>query len=323
MKLAVLFVVFFSGSLALAQTAVDREEAITIGGIQQYITIKGGDSSLPLLLFLHGGPGGSVMHYSQKFTDRLQEHFLVVQWDQRETGRTLGLNASPRPITVSLFQDDTHELIKALLKRFQRAKIYLAAHSWGTALGFQIARACPELLYAYMPIGPMINQLESERIALSLMKDKARKSANERELEELARVRIPFENGEQLYLHRKWLLDLAGSRKKLSKSYVEDWATRWLKVFNDASEENLIETLPVIGCPVYFFVGRKDYQTNSDIAEQYYTILKAPKKGFFWFEFSAHAVPTSEPDRLQQLIIDKVLPETFTIQKAATLIGDR
>lgn len=323
MKHIFLLVAFFTGPLVQAQIPVDKSETILIGGIRQFIKAKGMDESLPLLLFLHGGPGGSVMGYSEKFTGRLQEHFVVIQWDQRQTGKTLELNPSPVPLSLEVFRNDTHEIIQALLKRFNRDKLYLAAHSWGTALGFHIARHYPELLYAYMPIGPMINQLESERVALSLMMDRARKNGNERQLEELASVRIPFENGEQLYLHRKWLLDLAGSRKKLSKSYLEDWSARWLKVFNDASEENLIETLPAVDCPVYFFAGRKDYQTNSAIAERYYAVLRAPKKGFFWFESSAHGVPTSEPGRLQQLIIDKVLPETFTIRKAATVIGDR
>ena len=323
MKVALLLVLCVFSSRAFAQVAVNKEDTVTIGGIQQFISIRGKDSSLPLLLFLHGGPGGSVMSYSEKFTHKLQSHFLVVQWDQRETGKTLALNPSPVSLTVALFQDDTRELIDTLLKRFQRQKIYLAAHSWGTALGFHIARRYPELLYAYLPIGPMVNQLESERTALSMMIEVARKRGNDARMEELTQIRIPFETGTQLYFHRKWLLEFAGSRRKLSRHHVEDWATRWLRVFNDASKDNLIETLPSIDCPVYFFAGRRDYQTNSAIAERYYNILKAPKKGFFWFESSAHGIPTSDPERLQQLIIEKVLPETFTIQKAAPLIGDR
>jgi len=322
MKLGIFLTVFFFGSVVYAQTAVDTEESITVGGIRQFISIKGKDHLLPLLLFLHGGPGGSVMKYAGNFTENLQEHFIVVQWDQRETGRTLELNASPIPLSVSLFQHDTYEVIQYLLKRFRREKIYLAAHSWGTVLGFHIAGKYPELLYAYMPVGPMINQQESERIALAMLREQAAKARNEKQLEELSTVHIPFQNGEELYYHRKWLLNFAGSRKKLSRSYVVNWSARWLKVFNDASAQNLMEDLKQVRCPVYFFAGRKDYQTNSAITEKYHEMLTAPKKGLFWFEFSAHAIPTSEPELFQQLIIENVLPETFTVQKGQQ-VSDR
>lgn len=260
------------------------------------------------------------MGYSDRFTNRLKEHFLVIQWDQRETGKTLALNHSPERLNVALFERDTRELIEFLLKRFHREKLYLAGHSWGTALGFYIARTHPELLYAYVAIGPMINQLESERVALDAMKQKAINTNNTNALSELAAVNIPFENGEQLYFHRKWLQEFSGSRKALNKTFVVEWAARWLAVFNEASANDLFESLPSVDCPVYFMVGKKDLQTNSQITEQYYRLVKAPKKDLFWFD-TGHSIPASAPARLQEIIIDKILPATFTIQRPAPLIS--
>lgn len=304
---------------SVGQSSISRSERVFLNGIDQYITVKGKEESLPLLLFLHGGPGGSVLGYDEKFTSQLQEHFLVVQWDQRETGKTRELNPSPVPLSLSVFQDDTRELIEILLKRFGRDKLYLVGHSWGTFLGFQTARFNPSLLYAFVAIGPMVNQLESERIALELMKEKARQTSNQKGLDELATVRIPFENGEQLFYHRKWLLSFSGSQKKLSKPFVMSWASTWLRLYNEASKENFAETLPSIGCPVFFFAGRNDYQTNSQITEAYYNSLTAPKKEFFWFESSAHSIPSSEPERMQRIIIEKILPATFTLPKKEVL----
>lgn len=321
MKFSVLLALLFAGVTGSAQHPIDSEEVISIGGIKQYITIRGSDASLPLLLFLHGGPGGSMMPYADRFTDQLQKHFVVILWDQRETGRTRQLNISPVPLSLSVFQDDTRGLIDSLLHRFQRQKLYLAGHSWGTALGFHIAKTHADRLYAFLAIGPMINQLESERIALHLMKEKALKEDNKISLQELSTIRVPFENGEQLYYHRKWLLNFSGSRRKLSREYVEGWATTWLRVFNEASRPNLMETLPSVQCPVYFFTGRSDLQTNASVTEHYYTHLVAPKKALFWFEDSAHGVPTTEPGRLQRIIIDKILPETYIIPKARPLVG--
>lgn len=312
MKVLLPFLFVSSALVGLGQSPIDTEETVTIGGIKQYIAITGKDRSLPLLLFLHGGPGGSVMGYADRFTDKLREHFVVIQWDQRETGRTLALNASPAPLSLSLFQRDTRELVDLLLKRFGRQKMYLAGHSWGTALGFYMVRSYPQKLYAFIAIGPMIDQLESERTALAMMRQRASSARNEVEMKELSSVRIPFQNGEQLFYHRKWLLKLSGSNRVLTEKSVVEWADRWLEVFNEASEDNLFKSLPVIACPVYFFLGRSDYQTNSAIADAYYRQVVAPKKALCWFH-CAHSIPFSSPERMQQLLIEKVLPETFFV----------
>jgi pimeloyl-ACP methyl ester carboxylesterase len=290
-----------------AQQAIDSLAVLEIGGIRQVISLKGKDVSKPLFLFLHGGPGNSAMNYAQKFTDKLQEHFIVVQWDQRNVGKTLSFNKSPVPLTVHQFEEDTHALIDTLLKRFDRPKLYLAGHSWGTHLGFYIASNHPELLHAFLAICPMVNQVESERIILDLMKVKASRTGNKVASHELAAVNIPFEKGEQLYFHRKWLLGYMGIKSTIPKSYVEEWSSTWLPIFAEASNQNLFETAPHIQCPVYFFVGRKDFQTNSKITEKYYKVLKAPKKDLFWFERSAHSLPTSEPQKLQAIIIEHLI----------------
>jgi pimeloyl-ACP methyl ester carboxylesterase len=314
LKCFVFLIFIFSYENVAAQTAIDKNESIVIGGIKQFITVKTKDSSKPLLLFLHGGPGGSVLGYADKFTNKLQEHFVVVQWDQRETGKTLALNASSQPLTLALFKNDTHALIDSLLRRFKKPKLYLAAHSWGTVLGFYIADQYPELLYAYLPISPVINQLESERIILDIMKVNASKERNADEIKELADIRIPFENGMQLYYHRKWLLhfnhNLSGA-KKFTKDFALTWASTWLPVWTEASKLNLNESIPSLKCPVYFFIGRKDYQTNFKICESYYQKLNAPKKEIFWFENTGHSIPAGEPAQLQSIIIQQVLPETY------------
>src|SRR5688572_2475302 len=105
---------------SFCQKPIDTNEIISVGGIRQYIRIKGKDDSRPILLLLHGGPGGSLLHKTDQITGKLQEHFVVVQWDQRETGETLKLNKSTQPLTLSLFYNDTHDLIDSLLKKFQK-----------------------------------------------------------------------------------------------------------------------------------------------------------------------------------------------------------
>jgi len=294
---------------------IDTTQAINIGGIKQFISIKGKDYSKPILLFLHGGPGESVMDYADRFTSKLQEKFIVVQWDQRETGRTLQLNTSPLPLTLKMFQNDTHDLIDSLLAQFHQQKIYLVGHSWGTGLGFYIAEKYPEKLYAYIAISPVIDPAKSEQILLDKLKENAKQTNNKKESEELSMVKIPFENGDQLYYDRKWLFVFDGQQdidKTFPKSFADAWSAKWFKVGMEAMNVNLMQSLPSVSCPVYFFVGRKDYQTNFTISEAYYNKLIAPKKQLFWFEHSGHLIPNTEPDLLQEIIIDKILPETYS-----------
>ncbi|HEX6223972.1 MAG TPA: alpha/beta hydrolase [Chryseolinea sp.] len=295
--------IFTIASLGHCQTPVDSSGTILVGGIKQFVSIKGRDNRNPLLLFLHGGPGNSVISYAEKFTQKLQEHFVVVQWDQRNAGKTLSINKSTRPLAVTLFKNDTHQIIDSLLTRFRQSKLYLAGHSWGTVLGFYMAKNFPEKLHAYISICPMINQLESERTALQLMEERASEAGNDKALQELSQVKVPFENGKQLYIHRKWVLSYMGSKAKITEKQVEDWSQSWLQIFNEASRENLFESAASIRCPVYLFIGRKDVQTNSKLAEKYFHILEAPQKELYWFELSGHSLPTTEPELLQTRII--------------------
>lgn len=287
-------------------TTINKSEAVDIGGIKQWISIKGTDNRNPVLLFLHGGPGNSAMSYADKFTSELQKYFVVVQWDQRESGKTATLNVSDKPLSVEQMEDDAVQMINYLRSRFSQDKIYLVGHSWGGFLGLTIAASHPELLKAYIAVSPMVYQLESERLSLQWMINKAKEDNNQQALDELAKVRIPFEGGDQLYYHRSWLYKLMGN-KFPSKEFVVTWSKKWLPLFNEASAVNFFEVAPEIQCPIYFFVGRKDYQTHYKLTEEYYNALKSPKKQLYWFNDSGHNLNTKEPKRFQEIIIKEIL----------------
>lgn len=281
---------------------IQGSEAIEIGGIKQWIKYQGADDQAPVLLFLHGGPGNSMMSYSDRFTKELQKNFIVVLWDQRESGKTKELNNSPQALTVSLFINDAIEVIQFLTNRFSQEKIYMAGHSWGGYLGLRVAVARPELLKGYFAISPMINQLESERLSLKVMLDKAKNESNSNALAELGQVEIPFKNGEQLYYHRKWLSKLMNSTTP-AREYVEQWSATWLSLFNEASQTNFFEFAPELNCPVYFLIGSNDYQTYFKLADSYYQQVVCQEKKLYWFTQSAHSPNLTESSKFQDVII--------------------
>ena len=297
---------------------IDTTETIEIGGIKQVISIKGKDKTKPLLLYLHGAGANSssVISKAETLTSKLQEHFVVVLWDQREFGKTFELNKSPQPSTVKLIVNDTKEVVDYLLKKFERKKLYLVGHSMGSVLGIHIAEKYPELLYAVVEMSPPVNGLESQRLAIDNLKKYFKKIKNDKAVKELATIKLPTKDFEPLFIQYKWQTEFDGE-KVTDKQWEEAIPT--LKkalqtsgaIYNEIYEMNFFKQFPSLKCPVYFFAGRKDFSTNSTLTEKFYKKVKAPKKGFFWFEKSAHNLPDMEPDLMQEIIINKILSETF------------
>ncbi|MBC9909931.1 alpha/beta fold hydrolase [Chitinophaga varians] len=309
MKHILLAILLLSYSrITSAQHLLDDEDTLRIGGIRQVISVKG-NAEGPLLLFLHGGPGESRIPQMEKITHALQPYAIIVMWDQRETGKTLAVNRAPLPVTLQQVEQDTDELVKVLLQRFRRQKLYLMGESWGTILGFHTAASHPEWLEGLLVVCPVINQQPSEQLALQKMKVWAKENKHAVALRELNTVKIPFTNSDQLYYSRKWMHAMDGepyADTTMVRSYFATWSKIWLAPWNEAARQNLPVTLPRLRCPVYFFLGGKDYQTNAQISKSYYQKLIAPRKQLYWFKDATHMVMISEADSIQKIILDDI-----------------
>ncbi|RPD40321.1 alpha/beta fold hydrolase [Chitinophaga barathri] len=283
---------------------IDTLITTEIGGIKQVIGIKTDDSNKPILLFLSGGPGSSMMNSAGSFTHLLKDKFTIVQWDQRDAGKTLKLNASPVQPSVGQMEEDTYQVIVFLTKTLKQEKIYLLGSSWGNVLGFYIVQKHPELLHAYFASNPVISQMASEKNLLETLKVYFKD--NPLASKELADVNIPFKNDEDLFYLRKWLFYKEGKEYVLSDNFKNgflQWSKTWSPAWNEVMNIDLPKTLKKVDCPVYFFVGKNDIQTSTKITEGYFGELKAPKKDLFLFENSGHQIHQDEPEKFQQAII--------------------
>jgi pimeloyl-ACP methyl ester carboxylesterase len=183
---------------------IDTSYAVEIGGIKQWINIKGQDSSEPLLLWLHGGPGVSEMSYASKFSNRLRKQFIVVQWDQRESGKTAELNHSPGLSLIQINQD-VYDITNYLLQRYHKKKLFLVGNSWGGYLALHAAKYYPELIEACILVSPMIYGNESEQLSLQDVTEEAKKRNNRTVMMEIDSIRVPFEKPIDVWLLRKWM----------------------------------------------------------------------------------------------------------------------
>lgn len=303
-----LFLLFLAALIPVASSAGPAQIELSftpdIGGIKQVVEIKTDDTNKPALLFLSGGPGSSMINNAAAFTDKLKNHFTIVQWDQRDAGKTLKLNSSPTPPSLAQMDSDTLEVINFVRTKLKQQKIYLLGSSWGNVLGFQIVKTHPELLSAYFAVNPVVSQLASEKELLETLKLHFKDNAVASD--ELAVVNLPFKTDEDLFHLRKWLFIKDGKAFAASadfKSGFMQWSKAWSPVWNEVMAIDLNASLKKVDCPIYFLVGKNDIQTSTSITVRYAEALQAPRKELYLFEKSGHQIHQDEPEKFQATII--------------------
>ena len=173
-----------------APNGIATLEKIRLGGVEQWIKIRGSDKSKPVLLFLHGGPGFSAMPFAQ-VNAALADDFVVVEWDQRGAGKSWSPNIPSSSMTVEQIVADTQELVQLLRQRFGIAKIFLVAHSWGTIIGARTVAGAPELFSAYVAISRAANPKASERAMYRFAMDSAHAAGASKAETELREIGWP------------------------------------------------------------------------------------------------------------------------------------
>ncbi|HEY0061011.1 MAG TPA: alpha/beta fold hydrolase [Telluria sp.] len=350
--LALLFVVLFAQAQSPANRAeavkiiadmrhivtpmgIERSQSVRIGGIDQWISVRGMDRRNPILLMIHGGPGYVSMPSSWYFQRGWEEYFTVVQWDQRGAGKTYAAN-DPATIAPTMTRErmmaDAEEMVRWLRSEFGKERIFVLGHSWGSSLGIELAHRHPDWLHAYIGMGQVVNAAESERRGMRFVLDAARRDKNEeaiRELEALGPYAAPGHHFtlQDLYVQRKWLGYYGGAvygRKnfaqeaalnKLSPEYTDaDLRTIWKA--NDFSSEHLllgVTELDYSGytrfkCPIIIFNGRHDYNVSATAAAEWFMKVKAPSKALVWFENSAHEMFNEEPGKMLVSLVRHARP---------------
>lgn len=141
-----------SVAAAPAHAAIHEEGFVRIGGIQQWVTIHGQDRSKPAILMVHGGPGNPMTPYAHPYFQAWEKDFVIVQWDQRGAGMTYGASppAEGEHLSVERLRDDGIEVAAYAARRLGKRKLILMGGSWSSILGTHMAKARPDLFYAYV-----------------------------------------------------------------------------------------------------------------------------------------------------------------------------
>jgi proline iminopeptidase len=319
----------------VADNGIERLQKVRIGGIDQWVSIRGNDRRNPVLLMLHGGPGWVAMPTSWYFQRGWEEYFTVVQWDQRGAGKTYAAN-DPAVVAPTMTRErmiaDSEEMVAWLRREFGKERIFVLGQSWGSYLGLELAQRRPEWLHAYIGIGQISNAPESERRGFAWTLQQAREDGNAEAVAELEAL-APYAQGnqpvplEKLFKQRKWLNHYGGmvhNRRggdaeaaaiRLSPEYTDhDVAEVWKG--NDFSMQHLLSevltldmtTVRELKVPVFLFEGRHDHNVSSELAAEWLQGVKAPAKQLVWFEQSAHEVMIEEPGKTLLTLVQQVRP---------------
>lgn len=313
---------------------VERDQVVRIGGIDQFVSIRGADRRNPILLFIHGGPGFPTTPLAWWGTHGLEEYFTVVHWDQRGAGKTYLLN-DPKLVAPTMkkerFVDDTEELVAWLRKEYGKDKIFVLGTSWGSYVGLEFARRRPEWLHAYIGMGQLGNSPESERRGYAFALDAARKANNAQAIADLESIAPYAQPGQPIplkaiQLERKWS-DYFGGIMAYRQHQMDSVAVRLSPDYSDEEAAHVYDgngfsegflLSPILsfdfadvtrlGCPLIVFAGRHDRTVNSTVAKEWFDHVRAPTKKFVWFENSAHEIMIEEPGKLLLTLVEQVRP---------------
>lgn len=318
----------------VAPAGIQESYKTAIGGIDQWLYVRGQDQANPIILFVHGGPASPVIPTAWQFQRPIEEYFTVANWDQRGAGLTYRDNPPEKvagTLTVARYVDDTIEVAEHLRKKYGKAKVILMAHSWGTVPAMGAALKRPDLFYGYVGLGQVISTRENERISFDYALAQAQKLGNQEALKDLQSI-APYPGDqpitrERIITARKWPQYYGGlsayrsestyfyGGPRLSPDYrPEDVQTidqgnlftlgRLLPEFVTV-DYSRVATFPI---PVVMFLGRHDYTTPTAPTETWLRQVKAPYKQAVWFERSAHMVPWEEPGKTLVSLLRYVRP---------------
>ena len=280
---------------------IDEAKYLQVGGIEQWVTIRGEDRANPVVLVLHGGPGDATNPWGHAGFRAWLKTYTVVQWDQRGAGRTLGRNgrASSAVLTIDRLVQDGVELADALRTSLRKDKIILLGHSWGSVLGVLMAKAKPELFSAFVGTGQVGDPARGYSVAFDALLAKARASSSDaralRELEEIGPP--PYKDGRGYQVQRRWSNLFEGADAFIASMLgfaliAPGYTVRDLNDWIDGqrlSAERLVpqsSALPPtaltgrFALPVFVIQGSEDFTTPTSLAKAFVDGVEAPRKAF-------------------------------------------
>ena len=316
------------GANAQEPTAqIDRVLFVPLGGLEQWISIRGQDRSNPVMLVVHGGPGEAQWPAANIFKP-WEKAFTVVQWDQRGAGHTYGHYGEKTPdVTLERISKDGVELAAYLCRELHKNKIVVLGHSWGSLVAVHMVQLRPELFAAYVGTGQVSSWAANVNTQFDLHLAKARREGDQAQIKKLAAIGRPDPTDTKQYFGLGSLISIMAPSdqawiKHLHAQFPE------LKAREPEQAQNLNDgmmftaervlpdqvatDLPKTACDMHtaFFVidGQNDNVAPTSAAVDYFNCVKAPKKELVLIPNAGHFAWMTVPDQFLEAMVSKVRP---------------
>lgn len=299
---------------------IDCSKKISVKNNDYFIRIRTCNINNPVVLFLHGGCGSPDRAQIMKYQSPLAKDFTLVAFDQRGAGLAYNKKeAKSLDLTKDIYVEDVHNVVSYLKQKFQKEKIIIVCHSFGTTLGVWFAQAHPNDVFAYVGIGQCVDYVENEKISYAWTLAEAKRVNDLKSIKILERIGAPLENGKYKVNHQKSLMQQRAVLHKLGGATYANRKPYWQELlFHDVpimlheysfcglvkyikglsyspnttmgrTNPNFMVTATRLDVPVYLLLGRHDYNCPVEMAEKWLKQLSAPKKMIMYFENSAHS----------------------------------
>ena len=313
-------------------------EQVPLGGTKQWIVMRGKSAANPVLLYLAGGPGGTETGWFRKFNGALEDHFVVVNWEQPGAGKSNAALWNGRGLTPDQYVRDGLQLTNYLRQRFHQDKIYLVGHSWGTFLGVWMAQQRPTLFHAYVGVSQMVAPTLSDRLGYDDVVNRALREGNASLVQKLRAAGPPPYHGPLMLLTSTDYLNAqnrymaqdeiaSGGRPYIGNPFDDIGSPEYglgdritsIGVMNPITYTRIYPQLEHVDfrvqaakldLPVYLVEGRHDLNSWSPLAEEYYRGLQAPHKELLWNGRAGHNVLYEDADWFNNLMVTTVLGQT-------------
>ncbi|MFO0699507.1 MAG: alpha/beta hydrolase [Nitrospira sp.] len=310
---------------------IHQSEYLAIEGATLFLLTRGEDRRAPVLLWLHGGPGGAERPLFRYFNSELEQHFVVAYWDQRGAGRSFDSDADPHQLTVARHLTDLDAVVDHLRHTLGQDRILLVGHSWGSVLGMLYTQRHPEKISAYVGVAQIVSWLKTQHTAYEFASLAATAQQDAAVLTQLRTLGPPPYSTSDQQMAMESVIDtyrgvfhkppckLCVIMKAMATGLVTPWEFisihRGIHASMDAMTPELLtldleREVPQVEVPVLFLLGRHDRLTESLVAAGYFERLSAPCKQLVWFEDAAHNIPFEEPESFHRAVMEAALPPT-------------
>jgi pimeloyl-ACP methyl ester carboxylesterase len=325
MKITSILVLLLSCNsfISFSQDKIAEEKFVSIGGIDQWITIKGDDKNNPVVLMIHGGPGSTMSQFEDHIYTDWKKEFTIVHWDQRGAGKTFGKNSPAEineefyvnnPLTLAGMTNDGILVTEYLLQHLNKRKVILMGTSWGSILATQMAQQNPDLYHAYIGHAQFVNFSSNISNAYSEVFKLAESNADQLAIGKLETLGAPpykqaKNYGQLLRIVKKYEKLNATPAPlewhKIASSYENNLDSRARYNGDDYSFLNLVgdDSMGIksmvsninfekhglnFRLPVYMIQGEYDILCSKQLSNRYFEKIRAPRKEYFIVSKAAH-----------------------------------